>query len=257
MPSRILREGILSSERVDLLSAPAEVFYRRLMSAVDDYGRFYAKPELLRAACFPLKLNKVGNPDIGKWILETREAALVRTYTVDGKEYLEMLDFKQQVRTKVSKFPPPPGPAANNAQQMQSTCVADAQHLHTKAEAKSYSNLKSSSVARATTGKTAAAAALSNGLFYPEKLTSAERREAAKVLNGHPHAQFMLDELAGAMASKAGVGKPIAMLVHFKKQETAGTMSYSHASQIQAARELAQVEAELAAAGKSDVLERQ
>jgi hypothetical protein len=130
MPNRILREGILSSERVNTLSAPAEVFYRRLMSVVDDFGRFYAKPELLRAACFPLKLDKVGNPDIGKWILETREAALVRTYTVDRKEYLELIDFRQQVRAKDSKFPHP----SADAVQEHSACVADAQQLRTKTE---------------------------------------------------------------------------------------------------------------------------
>jgi hypothetical protein len=125
-------------------------------------------------------------------------------------------------------------------------------------------SLQSSKAAAASSGdkstsapptkKHAAAASPGNGFFYPEKLTHAERREAVKVLNGHPRAQFMLDELAGAMASKGGVGKPIAMLAYFKKQETAGTMAYSHASKVQAARELAQVESELAAAGKSDVL---
>lgn len=116
MPNRILREGILTSERVNLLGWPAEVFYRRLHSVVDDFGRYYAKPELLRAACYPLQLDKVGNSDIGKWLEATRKAALVRTYTVDGKEYLELLDFRQQVRAKDSKFPQPP-----------SVCVADAQ----------------------------------------------------------------------------------------------------------------------------------
>jgi T5orf172 domain len=32
MPNRVIREGILSSERVDQLDAASEVFYRRLMS---------------------------------------------------------------------------------------------------------------------------------------------------------------------------------------------------------------------------------
>ena len=40
MPNRIIREGILSSDRVDQLDPPAEVFYRRLMSKVDDHGLF-------------------------------------------------------------------------------------------------------------------------------------------------------------------------------------------------------------------------
>jgi hypothetical protein len=108
MPSRILREGILSSERVASLGWPEEVFYRRLHSVVDDFGRYFAKPSLLRAACYPLQVDLVGNLDVAKWLTECVRAGLVRAYTVDGKEYLEVLDFRQQVRAKTSKFPEPP-----------------------------------------------------------------------------------------------------------------------------------------------------
>lgn len=113
MPNRILRDGVLTSERVNSLTWPAEVFYRRLMSVVDDFGRFYAKPELIRAACYPLQLDKVGNQDVAKWLGETQKAGLVMVYTVEGKAYLELLNFKQQVRAKQSKFP----------------CHADAKHV--------------------------------------------------------------------------------------------------------------------------------
>lgn len=105
MPNRILRDGVLTSERVNSLTWPAEVFYRRLMSVVDDFGRFYAKPELIRAACYPLQLDKVGNQDVAKWLGETQKAGLVMVYTVEGKAYLELLNFKQQVRALKSKFP--------------------------------------------------------------------------------------------------------------------------------------------------------
>ena len=115
MPNRILREGILSSERIARLKWPEEVFYRRLMSVVDDYGRYYATPMLLRAACYPQQLNVVSDSDIEKWLTKCVEAALVRVYPAqDGKRYVELLDFKQQVRAKVSKFP-----------QMLCTCTAD------------------------------------------------------------------------------------------------------------------------------------
>jgi len=86
MPTRMLRDGILSSDRVNLLTAPEEVFYRRLMSVVDDYGRFIAHAKLIRAACFPLKLESVSDSDIGKWLLATEKAGLVRVYPAsDGK----------------------------------------------------------------------------------------------------------------------------------------------------------------------------
>jgi len=125
VPNRILREGILSSERVALLTWQEEVFYRRLMSVVDDFGRFHANPKLLRSACYPLHIDKVSDADIGKWLTSCVTAALVSVYPApDGKRYLEMHDFRQQTRAKVSKYPP-----------MQSTCVADATQTPSTREA--------------------------------------------------------------------------------------------------------------------------
>lgn len=125
MPNRLLREGILSSKRIAKLSWPAEVFYRRLISVVDDFGRYYATPTLLRAACYPLQLDKVSDQDVGKWLGETRKADLVREYESGGEPYLELLDFRQQVRAKKSKFPDVP-PLAGH---VQSVCAADAQQV--------------------------------------------------------------------------------------------------------------------------------
>jgi len=129
MPNRILREGILTSERVERLNWAEEVFYRRLMSVVDDFGRYYARPALLLAACYPLLLKKVSDSDIEKWLSACENAALVRVYPAeDGKRYLQLLDFKQQVRAAVSKFPPMPSECAADATQPQSTPPASA-HL--------------------------------------------------------------------------------------------------------------------------------
>lgn len=107
MPNRMLREGIISSDKVNKLSWPAEVFYRRLMSVADDFGFFDARPELLRPALYPLQLNKVTESDIAKWLDESSGAGLVRVYTVKGKDYLQIIDFNQRLRIKNSKYPPP------------------------------------------------------------------------------------------------------------------------------------------------------
>ena len=126
MPNRILREGILTSEAVNALNWAEEVFYRRLHSVVDDFGRYYASPKLLRAACYPLHIDKVSDSDIGKWLTACVTAALVRVYPAsDGKRYLEVMNFKQQVRAKDSKFPQMPVTATQTI----SECVADAQHM--------------------------------------------------------------------------------------------------------------------------------
>lgn len=107
MPTRIIREGILTSERINALSERAELFYRRLMSVVDDYGRFPANLTLLRASCYPLKLDSVKEDSIKKHLAEAEDAGLIVLYTVAGKAYLELQDFGQRIQAK-SKYPEPP-----------------------------------------------------------------------------------------------------------------------------------------------------
>jgi len=128
MPNRILREGILTSERINELGWEAEVFYRRLMSVVDDFGRFSAHPSLLRAALFPLKLDTVRDANMERLLASVVQARLVRVYEVAGKRYLELLDFKQQVRAKESKYPQSPSTCAADAMQAPSEGTAPA-HL--------------------------------------------------------------------------------------------------------------------------------
>ena len=129
LPNRLLREGILTSERVAALNWAEEVFYRRLMSVVDDYGRFHANAKLIRAACYPLLIDKVSDADVGKWLANCAEAALVSVYPApDGKRYLQLLDFRQQVRAEKSKYPEPPNRRAADATQLLSTVAASA-HL--------------------------------------------------------------------------------------------------------------------------------
>lgn len=123
----MLRDGILASPRVTKLGWAEEVFYRRLMSAVDDYGRYYADCGLVRAACYPRQLDKVTDADIERWLEALAAVRLVRVYTVDGERYLELLDFRQQVRAKKSKFP-----------QMLSTCVAPATQTPSMAPANAH-----------------------------------------------------------------------------------------------------------------------
>lgn len=134
MPNRMLREGILKSPRIAKLGWPEEVFYRRLMSVVDDHGRYHADEGMLRAACYPRLLNKVSDSDIGKWLAICAGAALVRVYPAqDGERYLQMLDFHQQIRSAKSKFPEPSVECAADATQLLCACDADAQQTKTNA----------------------------------------------------------------------------------------------------------------------------
>lgn len=109
MPNRIIREGILTSDRVNELGAKEEVFYRRLLSVVDDFGRFTADPRILKASLYPLKLDQIRQADIPRWVAACETAGLIALYAVKGKEYLEVKEFNQRTRALKSKFPPPDG----------------------------------------------------------------------------------------------------------------------------------------------------
>lgn len=107
MPMRLLRDGILDSERVCSLSYPAEVFYRRLMSAVDDFGRFDGRATVLRSRLYPLQIDKVREADISRWIAECEKAGLIALYSVSGKQYILFHNLGSP-RAKESKYPAPP-----------------------------------------------------------------------------------------------------------------------------------------------------
>lgn len=127
MPSRIVREGILTSERVEQLDASSEVFYRRLMSKVDDHGLFDARPTVLRASLYPLRVDRVREADISRSIAACEKAGLIALYAHDSrasssrriaacemaglavseKPYLQMLDTRWQARSG-PKWPEPP-----------------------------------------------------------------------------------------------------------------------------------------------------
>lgn len=112
MPNRILRPGINDSDRVDALSGGAEIFYRRLMSVVDDFGRFEADLRKLRSQCWPKKFDKISPLKVSGWLEEcsSGENPLVRVYGVEGKYYLEIQGFDQRVKGgQKSKFPECPG----------------------------------------------------------------------------------------------------------------------------------------------------
>ena len=115
MPNRYIRESAIESEGVNSLSWQAEVFYRRLLNRVDDFGRFTASVKLLRASLFPLQLEKVSEKDIEKLLKEAAKAGLLATYIVDNKPLLALAKWEQG-RAKVSKYPPPPADICKHLQ---------------------------------------------------------------------------------------------------------------------------------------------
>lgn len=110
MPNRVLREGILTSDRVNAIASDprCEVFYRRLFGVVDDFGRYVGNAALLRAALYPLMIESVSERQIEQHLAACEAAGLLIRYEVRGKSYLELRDFNQRLRLMRSKYPPPP-----------------------------------------------------------------------------------------------------------------------------------------------------
>lgn len=113
MPNRILRETILTSRAVNKLTAEEEVFYRRLMSIVDDWGRHEADLEILLPRVYPLQLDRHTTVTCGQLlsrvshVTATDGQPLVLVYEVDGHKYLEISHFHQRTRAKQSRCPSP------------------------------------------------------------------------------------------------------------------------------------------------------
>lgn len=130
MPTRILREGILTSERINALPILSELFFRRLMSVVDDYGRFHANPTILRSSCFPMRVDQFTDEQIKKCFEDCVSVGLIRLY--NGGKCLEIVNFRQQRRSK-SKFPAPDTEDAQR--ELLSNCKANDNQMIIKCEA--------------------------------------------------------------------------------------------------------------------------
>lgn len=129
MPNRIIRDGVLDSEKIDRLNAEEERFFYRLCLVVDDFGKIRANASLIKSKCFPLK-DKISADQIEKW-LESLSKELVVIYEVEDKRYLKIIDFKQRLRVMKSECPDPVG-------QMSDTCQSNDRQSHALFD--SYSN---------------------------------------------------------------------------------------------------------------------
>lgn len=109
MPNRFLYEKICISESVDDLSWFEECFFYRLIVNCDDYGRFYARPAILKSRLFPLK-SGITEKVIENCLNKLSSVGLVKVYMYDFKPYLQLVTWGkyQQTRAKESKFPEPP-----------------------------------------------------------------------------------------------------------------------------------------------------
>ena len=87
MPNRIIKESICTSETIAQLTWFEEVFFERLIVNCDDYGRFDARPPVIRGRLFPLK--SVTDVQIESALNKLATVGIAHLYIVDEKPYLQ------------------------------------------------------------------------------------------------------------------------------------------------------------------------
>jgi hypothetical protein len=105
MPTRIIRDGFLGSDKVTALNEKptAESLYIRLLLVADDYGRYYATPTRIARACWPNREDVAGKA-IEPLLQRLESVGLVELYSVGGRDYLQISNSQQRTRRE-SMFP--------------------------------------------------------------------------------------------------------------------------------------------------------
>src|SRR5262245_1526903 len=118
MPNRIIKETICTSETIDVLSEGAENFFYRLLVHCDDNGLMDARPSILRAKLYPLRIETVTDSIVAQRLDECAAAGLINLYQSDGRAYLSLRTWTKHQRLNHTRaiYPLPPPLAANGGQ---------------------------------------------------------------------------------------------------------------------------------------------
>jgi hypothetical protein len=117
MPQRFLRPGIVTSKRFNRLPWPCQSLVYRLINLVDDYGRYDAEPELVRAYAFPYgdpSGKQIPLTNVSNWLQLSANADILVLYEVEEKKYLQLARWQERPRSQ-SRYPEQP---ANNCKHL-------------------------------------------------------------------------------------------------------------------------------------------
>lgn len=107
MPNRIIKDSICRSESYKALSLFQRDFFIRMIVTVDDYGRYDARPSILKAQLYPLEGTTVATIESALKAMST--LGIVLLYSVGGRQYLQLASWQkhQSIRAQHSKYPAP------------------------------------------------------------------------------------------------------------------------------------------------------
>jgi hypothetical protein len=103
---RIIYGELRNDRRFARLSWVERDFFQGLWCVADDFGRFEADAEWLRTVLYAPIQAKVSERDCGKMLVRVHEVGLVKLYTVHGRGYGKVLDFRQDgLRARRALYP--------------------------------------------------------------------------------------------------------------------------------------------------------
>lgn len=110
MPNRIIRDSIKTSTSLAAVSDLAERTFFRLITLMDDFGRYHGSPKTLLAACFPEGAEGLTRVRFDHALTELEEQDMVRFYSEGSRRYCYSPTWPkyQRRRASESKFPQPP-----------------------------------------------------------------------------------------------------------------------------------------------------
>lgn len=160
------------------------LFYRLLVNC-DDFGRFDARPAVIRGKLFPLK--DVTMTQVENALIRLSTVGIAALYQVDGRPYLQLCTWAkhQSIRAKKSRYPAPgEGPEPAVCEQLQAdACNCGSNPIQSK-------SIQSSA---------AAAEKTTFGEFGNVLLTPAERDRLNGCMGGEGAAEY-IERLSGYLA---------------------------------------------------------
>jgi len=143
MPNRIIKEGLLTSESYAGMTLYERDLFWRLIVAADDFGRYDARPAIIRGRLMPLE--ETGQEEIARALESLAAKGLIGLYEHEGRPYLWLTGWErhQNIRAKRSKYPAPEAVNASECNCMQTQ--ADAPVIQSVSESKTESESVSQS----------------------------------------------------------------------------------------------------------------
>lgn len=191
MPTRLIKESCRSSKNLNKLSDFEERLFWRLITTADDFGRFMAYPELVRASCFPYK--PLSTKSITSALQSMQDNDLIKLYSVDDRHYGYFIKWEAhqgKPRAKTSKYPSPNDAQQNHMLASASIC------MHPLADVTGHPDTDTDTDTKANTNL--------NYLSSPKKSVVDEKRP--RTLHPYPD-DFQPDDRAKAIA--AGYGQNV------------------------------------------------